>query len=85
MNDEDHVDDHHLDEAQAEDSAEVVCPYCGELVEIALDPGGDRVQEYVQDCDVCCRPWMVRARWTPDGHVSVELSAEDEDAGGDER
>jgi len=81
MNDDDQFDDEPLDETLAEDSAEVVCPYCGEVVEIALDPGGDRVQEYVQDCEVCCRPWTVRARWTADGHVSVDLSAED---GGDD-
>jgi hypothetical protein len=36
----------------------VTCPYCGEEVEIyvELDVSGS----YVQDCEVCCRPWMVR-------------------------
>ena len=32
------------------------CPYCGESIEIALDPGGGAAQEYVEDCEVCCRP-----------------------------
>ncbi|MES2820386.1 MAG: CPXCG motif-containing cysteine-rich protein [Pseudomonadota bacterium] len=31
------------------------CPYCGEPVEAVLDlSGGD--QQYVEDCQVCCRP-----------------------------
>ncbi|MBT2340814.1 MULTISPECIES: CPXCG motif-containing cysteine-rich protein [Pseudomonas] len=31
------------------------CPYCGEEVETSVDlSGGD--QEYVEDCQVCCRP-----------------------------
>jgi hypothetical protein len=31
------------------------CPYCGEMIEVLLDPeelGG----EYIEDCQVCCRP-----------------------------
>jgi hypothetical protein len=36
----------------------VDCPYCGEHVEIYVesDAGGS----FVQDCEVCCNPWMVR-------------------------
>lgn len=31
------------------------CPYCGEEVETTVDlSGGD--QEYIEDCQVCCRP-----------------------------
>ena len=37
----------------------MLCPYCGEIVEIALDPGSGSRQEYVEDCQVCCRPWQV--------------------------
>ena len=36
-------------------------PYCGEVVEMTLDASGGTVQEYVQDCEVCCRPWQVSA------------------------
>ena len=36
----------------------VVCPYCGEHVEIYVEP--DVKGSFVQDCEVCCNPWRVR-------------------------
>jgi hypothetical protein len=42
------VDDSHL----------VTCPYCGEEIEIYLEP--DVTGAFVQDCEVCCNPWNVR-------------------------
>ena len=36
----------------------VTCPYCGEEVEIYLEP--DVRGRLVQDCEVCCNPWDVR-------------------------
>jgi hypothetical protein len=36
---------------------EVVCPYCGEVVTLYLEP--DVMGTLVQDCEVCCRPWRV--------------------------
>jgi cysteine-rich CPXCG protein len=36
----------------------VTCPYCGEEVEIFLEP--DVSGSFVQDCEVCCNPWTVR-------------------------
>lgn len=49
-----------LGDGTAETSANVRCPYCGEVVEIGLDPGSGSSQEYIEDCPVCCRPWQVR-------------------------
>ena len=78
-------DDNDLDEAfplgdgVAETGADVVCPYCGAEVEIALDPGGGPVQHYVEDCEVCCRPWSLEVRW--DGHGSATVTARSEDLG----
>lgn len=46
------------------DETEVMCPYCGETVTIQLDPAGGSTQEYVQDCEVCCQPWRVLARYS---------------------
>jgi cysteine-rich CPXCG protein len=37
---------------------QVVCPYCGEEVEIYLEP--DMRGAIVQDCEVCCNPWRLR-------------------------
>jgi hypothetical protein len=53
--------------------AEVMCPYCGEGVTIGLDPGGGRVQTYVEDCQVCCQPWHVHLEYDRDGGARVEV------------
>lgn len=37
---------------------DVTCPYCGEDVQIFLEP--DVSGSLVQDCEVCCNPWLVR-------------------------
>lgn len=50
-----------------DNEAEVACPYCGETVVIGLDPGGGQTQEYVEDCQVCCRPWRVRLSYDETG------------------
>jgi hypothetical protein len=34
----------------------VPCPHCGEPTDTFPDPGGGSVQEYIEDCIVCCRP-----------------------------
>lgn len=36
----------------------VVCPYCGEEVEVRLEPDVKGALE--QDCEVCCNPWLLR-------------------------
>jgi cysteine-rich CPXCG protein len=35
----------------------VTCPYCGETVELFLEP--DVRGSFVQDCEVCCNPWRI--------------------------
>jgi hypothetical protein len=36
----------------------VTCPYCGEDVEVFVEP--DVRGSLVQDCEVCCNPWLLR-------------------------
>jgi len=53
------------------ESFSVSCPYCGEEVEIYLE--SDLQGSFVQDCEVCCNPWMVRVSVDGDDrYVSVE-------------
>ena len=33
----------------------VSCPYCGEAIEVLLDPQ-EAGQQYTEDCQVCCKP-----------------------------
>jgi hypothetical protein len=65
-----------LGDGTAELAASVNCPYCGEINEIALDPGSGSAQEYVEDCQVCCRPWLVLVRYRPDGTAQVSATPE---------
>ena len=71
-------DDDAFDGSEGETEATVECPYCGEAVEITLDPDGGATQQYVQDCEVCCRPWQVHVAYDADGHASVSVTAQDE-------
>jgi hypothetical protein len=67
-----------LGDGTAETEATVSCPYCNEPVTIALDPGSGAVQEYVEDCEVCCQPWRVAVAYRPDGSAQVSVSALDD-------
>jgi hypothetical protein len=54
------------------------CPYCGEPVEVEVDPAGGDAQTYVEDCSVCCRPWVVRVQRDADDGWVVVLERQDE-------
>ena len=41
-----------------DDTFLVTCPYCGENLELYVEP--DVRGSFVQDCEVCCNPWRVR-------------------------
>jgi hypothetical protein len=71
--------EHELDEefplgdGTADLAAVVECPYCGESIEITLDPGSGAVQDYVEDCEVCCQPWQVRVIYDDEGQAAVSV------------
>jgi len=33
----------------------ITCPYCGEPLDVLIDPA-DVGQQYIEDCQVCCKP-----------------------------
>lgn len=53
------------------------CPYCGESVEILLDPSFSE-QEYVEDCEVCCRPINIQFSMDLSGEVSLRATTDSE-------
>jgi hypothetical protein len=71
-------EDFPLGDGVADTEAEVVCPYCGEVIEIAVDPGSGAHQQYVEDCEVCCRPWEVSVAFDEAGQALVNVRALDE-------
>jgi transcription elongation factor Elf1 len=56
------------------DAFPVTCPYCGEEMEIQIEE--DVRGSFVQDCEVCCNPWLVRVRRSADG-VDVNIGRAD--------
>jgi hypothetical protein len=59
------------------ESTEIQCPYCGEWIELEIDiSAGD--QEYVEDCQVCCRPMVVRVTLDEVGAPQVEVMRDDD-------
>jgi hypothetical protein len=78
--DDDALDaDFPLGDGTADTGATVHCPCCGEPVEIVLDPGSGSHQAYVEDCEVCCRPWEVTVAYADDGSAEVRVVAADAD------
>ena len=43
------------------------CAFCGELVDTTVDPSAGANQSYVEDCQVCCRPNVLRIRVDAEG------------------
>ena len=63
-------------DAELVTDAVATCPYCGQAVSVCLDPGNGAIQDYDEDCEVCCRPWRVHVRYDGTGCASVWLEAE---------
>ena len=55
--------------------ATVACPYCGEDNTILIDESAGEEQQYIEDCQVCCRPWQVVVSPGSGGDLDVELRA----------
>ena len=47
-----------MSESGIQEDFVVVCPYCGEDVEIHVEL--DVAGTLVQDCEACCNPWLLR-------------------------
>lgn len=50
------------------------CPYCGVDLSVRLDRTGGKSQQFVQDCETCCRPIQITVEFE-NGEVS-SFSAE---------
>ena len=55
----------------------VDCPYCGESIDVLLDPDESN-QSYIEDCQVCCRPINFNLATDLDGDVTVSVSTDNE-------
>jgi len=57
---------------------QLICPYCGEPVELDIDECGGSRQSYIEDCPVCCRPWQVEIRLDLEDNWNATLQKTDE-------
>ena len=55
----------------------ISCPYCGEIITILVDDSLPE-QQYVEDCQVCCRPIVISVSVDSDGEVAVVAGVENE-------
>lgn len=57
--------------------AKFQCAYCGEINATTVDPSAGRRQEYVEDCQVCCRPNLLHVEIDPvSGEATIEAEEE---------
>ena len=56
---------------------DVTCPYCGEVVVVHFEE--DVRGSFVQDCEVCCNPWLVRLTRSADGRDLTVTRADGSD------
>ncbi|MEP7187131.1 MAG: CPXCG motif-containing cysteine-rich protein [Rhodanobacter sp.] len=57
--------------------AEISCPYCGEPLDILLDASAGE-QQYIEDCQVCCRPITLSVHIDEDGEPRASAASENE-------
>jgi hypothetical protein len=56
---------------------EVSCPYCGESIDVLIDPE-ESGQQYIEDCQVCCKPITFSIAVDNEGQLLVSVYAQDE-------
>ena len=55
----------------------VLCPYCGETIEVLIDCSIPD-QDYIEDCQVCCRPIEFCVSTSMSGELLVSVSHEND-------
>lgn len=53
------------------------CPYCGEPIEVLIDKQ-EAGHEYIEDCQVCCKPIVFNVIVNSTGHFIVTVRDENE-------
>lgn len=55
----------------------VHCPYCGERINVLIDCSISQ-QNYIEDCQVCCRPIVFDVLVENENVINIELRSENE-------
>ncbi|MCH6566485.1 MAG: CPXCG motif-containing cysteine-rich protein [Proteobacteria bacterium] len=54
----------------------VQCPYCWQTIQVLIDCSVE-AQEYIEDCQVCCRPIVFNVLVDDDGYPTVNLGSDE--------
>lgn len=60
-----------------QEEVEIECPYCGERTVLLVDASAG-AQEYIEDCQVCCRPINLCLTVDDDGQLQLDVRREDD-------
>ena len=60
-----------------QEELEIECPYCGERIILLVD-GSAGSQEYIEDCQVCCRPINLCLTVDEEGLPQLDVRREDD-------
>jgi len=58
-----------------QEERQIGCPYCGELIDVLIDPSVDH-QSYIEDCQVCCQPINFDVTINYEGEITLTVSNE---------
>ncbi len=60
-----------------QDEVEIECPYCGERITLLVDSSAG-MQDYIEDCQVCCRPINLSLTVNNEGLPQLDVRRDDE-------
>ncbi|MGX5200491.1 CPXCG motif-containing cysteine-rich protein [Aliikangiella sp. IMCC44632] len=55
----------------------ITCPYCWQEIDVLIDTSVT-YQEYIEDCQVCCRPIVFQVVADPEQAPQVVVKSEDD-------
>ncbi|MFZ1322288.1 MAG: CPXCG motif-containing cysteine-rich protein [Ignavibacteria bacterium] len=59
------------------DDIEISCPYCGEINFLNIEIGNNSSDEFITDCEICCRPFTVNVQSASNGEISFDVKNND--------
>lgn len=59
------------------DDIEVTCPYCGEVNVMNIEIGINSADEFITDCEICCRSFIVNVITNSEGIINIDIKNDD--------
>jgi len=56
---------------------EIFCPYCGEVNFMSIELSNNSSDEFITDCEVCCRSFTVNVFSDSNGEISFDVKNDD--------